>query len=443
MQISILRERAKSILWVITLKMCLELAYIYSIMPIWKNLRFGYEPDWAACAISYFYCIVLVLAIPENEQKLSVLICHFFFITSVIPFMIFYWTNGKEHIYVLGVFLMVLLVFLGANLKSQRWVWAEPCGRGVCHLVFQGLFLLYILGGIYLYIKGGGLHPSALSLVNASQIRRENVQLNILESYWMQWTVKAFTPFFMGYFLFYKKYWMCMLCMVIQAMLYLTYGHKAFLFSIALFWLLYFLAKLFNKVKTKYYMLFSGLAIVALMYGLGNRMKVVWLLTWQGIMRLLFEPAKIKFQYFEYFSVHEKLRFSEGVIGKLLGIEYPYDKAIGYVITEYFSGEGIISNSNTGVIGDLYSQMGYGGIIAGGIVLGLIIRLMDQSSTHIPLANKIAIVSYICITFNDNALQTTLLSGGGMILIILLMIFNTELYSEEHCNRNYNYMMTG
>ena len=87
--------------------------------------------------------------------------------------------------------------------------------------------------------------------------------------------------------------------------------------------------------------------------------------------------------------------------------------------------------------------MGYGGIIAGGIVLGLIIRLMDQSSTHIPLANKIAIVSYICITFNDNALQTTLLSGGGMILIILLMIFNTELYSEEHCNRNYNYMMTG
>lgn len=358
-----------------------------------------------------------------------------------MPFMVFYWTNGKEHIYALSVFLMILLMFFWANLKSPRWVWVETRDRGFYHLIIVGLFVIYVFGGIYLYLKGGGANLRALSLISASEIRRDSVKLNMLESYWMQWTVKAFTPFFMGYFLFYKKYWICIFCMIIQTMFYLTYGHKAVLLSIALFWLLYFLAKCFRKVKTKYYMLFSGLAIVAVMYGLGNRMKVVWLITWQGIMRLLFEPAKIKFQYFEYFSVHEKLRFSEGVIGKILGIEYPHDKAIGYVITEYFAGEGIVSNSNTGVIGDLYSQMGYGGVIIGGIVLGLIIRLMDQSSTHIPLPYKIAIVSYICITLNDNALQTTLLSGGGIILIILLMIFNAELYSEEHSNRKYKYMI--
>jgi hypothetical protein len=49
--------------------------------------------------------------------------------------------------------------------------------------------------------------------------------------------------------------------------------------------------------------------------------------------RLLFVPALIKFQHFEVFKNYlNKLYYSEGLIGKIFGINYPYSKASGFVV---------------------------------------------------------------------------------------------------------------
>lgn len=422
-----------SVLGVVVLKLFLELVYIKCIIvaPEWTDMKFGYAPDGWAFLLSYFYCICLVLLIPELPNRVSVLFCHFFCITSVVPTMVFYWTNGKEHIYPFFLFAMVSLVFVFANLKIRIPLNKLYRETKIYAYFMYTLFVFYCGCVLYLCIKGGGIDLRALSLIESVQIRNDASELSALDGYLLNWMAKAFTPFFMGYMLYKRKYILNLICMINQVLLYFTFGHKAYLLSIALFWLLFILTKLCRDAKVMYYLSFAAMCGVATLYGLGCKSKLVWLIAWQGVMRLLYAPATVKFMYYEYFSEREKLFFSEGIIGKILGLDYPYDKPIGFVITEHFWGPEVESNSNTGVLGDLYSQAGYLGMVLGGILLGFIILIMDMLSTNIPRAYKIAMVSFVCISLNDNPLQTTLLTGGWVIMIFLLMLFNLELDAER------------
>lgn len=432
MEISKIKSKLGNLLGVFAFKILMELAYIYCIVVTWDNLQFYYTPNWNACILSYLYCAVIVLVIPEDDNKLSALICQFFTITSVVPYMIFYWTNNKSHWYALCTFCMVLIIFLLANRPGRGWVFEEKINRNTAAVILQVIFVGYVVAALWLCFKGGGIDLRALSFTDAYEIREEGTGLNILEEYLLQWSAKALTPFFMAYFLMYKKYLRCAACVVIQAVFYFTFGHKAFLLSIVLFVALYGLSKWFKKTRIMYSLSFGALAAVTFLYGIGARLKVFWVIAWQGVMRMFVEPAKIKFQYFDFFRERDKLLFSEGIIGKLFSLEYPFDKAIGYVISDFSSGGRLISNSNTGLIGDAYAQMGEFGMVLCGVLVGVLICVTDRVSTRIPIAYKIAMFSYICITLNDNALQTTLLTGGWVVMILMMLLLNSELYQKEN-----------
>lgn len=65
-------------------------------------------------------------------------------------------------------------------------------------------------------------------------------------------------------------------------------------------------------------------------------------------MRMLFEPARIEYGYFDFFSSEKKLFFSEGLIGKAFDLNYPYDRPIGFVITNFLNGEDAVNNAIRG-----------------------------------------------------------------------------------------------
>lgn len=431
MEIGKIKGKFVNVLGVLIFKILLELAYIYCVSPNWINLQFYYTPNWISCALSCLYCTLIAWVIPEDESRMSVLVCQFFLLTSVVPFYVFYWTNDESSWFAFLVFVMIMVMFWLANRPGEGWVIKEFASRDVASMFLWIIFVGYVLSAIWICIKQGGIDLRALSFVDAYEIREEGTSLNMIEEYLLQWVAKAMTPFFMAYFLMHKRYIMCGICVLIQVVVYFTFGHKAFLFSVALFVMLFVLTKWFRKIRLMYSLTFGCMAAATFLYGIGVNLKVFWLVAWQGTMRLFIEPAKNKFWYYEFFKEREKLFFSEGIIGKLFSMEYPYEHPIGFVVNDYFMQGSSWSNSNTGVIGDAYSQMGEFGMLFCGILLGLLICVTERVSTHIPAPYKMALFSYICITLNDNPLQTTLLTGGWIVMLLLMLLLNSELHNEQ------------
>lgn len=430
LRIQIANEKIRNVFWGCCFKLCLELVCIFFVQKTWFSEQFPFKPDWIACGLSYLYCAGVIFMIPEHFN-LSVFACHFFNITSFIPLMVYYWTNSQRHIFPFMAFIMMLLVCICAN-AGERDFYIKVNAKFIRKVLYI-LFFIYLVGVGYICVKKGGIDLLALSFKDVWKIRLKKPDFGIVGAYLVHWSAKALGPFFMWYFFYHKKYVLSSLCIIIQVLLYFVFGHRAFLLSIGLMIGLYLLAVLFSRISI-WIKLYSGFAfgsLVGLAYGLGLKNQLFYLVGWMGAYRMLLIPAQIKFLYFEYFLNHDKLFFSEGLIGKILGLHYPYDRAIGYVISEYYFGSSM-TNANTGIIGDMFSQMGYIGFLVGGILLGLFFWIMNNCSSNIPFAYKVAIASFVCITLNDNPLQTTLLTNGGVVLIILLLLFNSEL----HCNKN-------
>ena len=157
---------------------------------------------------------------------------------------------------------------------------------------------------------------------------------------------------------------------------------------------------------------------------------------------MLFEPARIQNGYFDFFSSNNKLFFSEGLIGKLFGLHYPYDNAIGFVITRHLNGIDAVSNSNTGVIADSFSQLGVPGIVIIAILMGAIIVLIKRICIYTPSYCITAMFFYPIFMWNDNPLLTNLLTNGLVLDIILLVLVEGALRSRilrNHVEEN-NYV---
>ena len=90
---------------------------------------------------------------------------------------------------------------------------------------------------------------------------------------------------------------------------------------------------------------------------------------------MLFLPSQLNFYYFDFFSGNP-LYFAESNLFKMF-VDYPFDKPIGYVISEaYFSSSGM--NANNGIIGDGYMNLGYWGVALNVALVSLIFAFFNS-----------------------------------------------------------------
>jgi len=145
--------------------------------------------------------------------------------------------------------------------------------------------------------------------------------------------------------------------------------------------------------------------------------------------RVLYVPAILKFQYYDFFSVNPKVFFADGIIGKLLGVDSPYQRSVAYTIAyEFF---GVESMANTGYWGDAYANMGVLGVILFSIVLVLIVKYIEINTNNLNISFVISSTFFSFYILNDGALLTNLLTGGQFLLMIMLTIENSCALKER------------
>jgi len=225
----------------------------------------------------------------------------------------------------------------------------------------------------------------------------------------------------------------------LQLLMYLSFGFKAFLFSIGVIIMCVLITKR-GKFEREVIIALSSLNIIAYILDYFN---ITDTLRRAIPYRMLFIPSQIQFQYYEFFKDIEKMHFADGIIGKILSIESPFSEPAPFVISRFFSYNKVASNSNTGLFSDAYSNGGFILMIIVAIMFAFILYVIDSVTYKLPLYVVVGSFSYMMFVLNDTSLQTTLLTGGMGLMIILLLLFNSSIeekviVSKEFRSRHLN-----
>jgi len=414
-------------------KFMLDAIYIWAASPQYAYAGLLYTPvSW-----KYFISLALYLGLfaflPKNEKNAVGFLLHLQFVYTVAPLLSFYALANGSTRYILMVSVCVLL---------QTWILRRPkASDGAVHItgirsyvtVALGALTIFALAVPVLYNGFGGLKVFDFAYIYEM---RANATYPPGFSYLFNWMQKVIVPFAVLYFLHAKKYRWCILCVLLQIVFYMESGWKFTLFILVPVIAIYVFSKTGHLLKLMY----AGLVVLLLLVLICFRLDRIGGVSSLGPqlnalipIRALFIPADNKFDFYECFRVFPHTFFSDGMIGKLLGLSYPYAASLGQVIYAYTGGTFLESNSNTGYLGEAYAQMGFVGMLLMSLLLTAILRGIQNYANKENFGVLIAMFSVFMILLNDNALFTTLLTNGMLVAFVLVFIyFSSSSKGDPH-----------
>lgn len=402
-------------------KFALDAMYVWAASPLFSYAGLVYAPSFIKYAIAAGMYLILFALLPKRENDTAVFLLHLQFVFTVAPLLSFYALSGGSSRYILMVFLTVLL---------QIWIVCRPAPErkrihitGIENYVTAalGVLILFTLAIPILYNGFEGLKAFDFSYIYTM---RANAVYPPGFGYLLNWISRTILPFAFLMLLDRRRWGWAVLCAALQVLFYMETGSKFTLFIFVPVLAVWLLSRTNHLLKLLYVGFICLCVTVVFAYrldrtggGLG-----IFLNTIIGI-RAVFHPADNKFNFYEYFSRHPKIHFSDGIIGKMLSLTYPYAGSSGQVAFAAGGGTFLSSNSNTGYLGEAYAQLGFSGMLLMAALLGLILRglaVYDRKETF-PLIT--ALFSIYMIILNDGALFTTLFTGGMLVAFLLVFIY--------------------
>lgn len=291
--------------------------------------------------------------------------------------------------------------------------------------VALGVLILFTLVIPVLYNGFEGINAFDLDYI---YVMRANATYPPGFGYPLGWATNTILPFAFLIFLDRKRYRLAALCAALQVLFYMETGSKFTLLILAPILAVYLLSRTGHLLK----LLYLGLVCICLAVVIGYQLDStatdgalhpgVLLNAIVGI-RAIFHPADNKFNFYEYFSQHLKIHFSDGIIGKVFSLTYPYAGSSGQVIYAASGGDFLAANMNTGYLGEAYAQLGFPGIFLMAALLGFILRALSGYDRKETFPVLTALFSVYIIILNDGALFTTLFTGGMLIAFLLVFIY--------------------
>jgi hypothetical protein len=348
----------------------------------------------------------------EYNKNISSNLILMLFILNYIPILSLLWLSNMSIVYSIYLTISYLIMFLVINKRRKSSITNKYFGLDF----YKTVFLTYILISIYLIIQRGGVDIRSFSFQDIYELRSEQ-KLGILDGYLVNWVSKVFTPFFIAYGLYKKKKYIYITAIIVQVMLYLSFGFKAFLISIIFALLVYFVTKKSNDFKMVFVKILTILIVTSSIFYLFN----IFIFRDVLIYRTIFIPAQIQYNYFDFFQNNEFLYYSEGLIGRLFGIEYSYNQPIGFIVDAYTHSLQVGSNANTGIFSYEYANSGFLGMVIIAIVFGFLLNFLDLIGNRYDSSLTMVALSYYAISLNDTNFFINLLTGGLVILVFLLV----------------------
>lgn len=410
--------RKSTIIKYIIYKLILDIIYINWVHPIYWYTGFDLNFDIYRILISIIFFISILVILPRRESKIYELIMHTQAIFMIIPMITIY-----EFTYHSGIFMtMIVIVFY---LQSLILRILPPLKVKKINLNQNKMIRLFWLFTILVYIyllRTQKIHFSVFDFNSTLMydIRSEQDFNNVM-SYLVNWQFRVVTPFLAVYYFLKEKYSLVFACSFLQILMYTIVSRKEVIFSIALVAFVLFIWKFkLSLIRS----LLSAINIFSIIfifiYEIFNQLYPLAIIP----TRLIFVPARNKFWHYEFFKTNKKLFYSEGLIGKIFNLDYPYNASVGYVVS---GGKG---NSNTGYLAYAYDNAGFLGMLLITLVFILLIYLISSYTENDDTLLAFSVIIYPIIVLNDGDLLSLLLTGGFVINIFIFMIFKIRLKED-------------
>lgn len=401
-----------NVLGMIVYKIVLDIAYLWFICGIYGYYKnFKIDIVFIKYIESWFLYLGLIVTTPRKKRTIVSYYLVMQLCIMIAPMLSMYGLGNRSRNFIYMVSATHFLqCFLDRYINWNSKVRIEKGNR----ISWILIAMLVSITFLFTIPMKGIPNLSALDFSNVYEIRAENV-MNFPLNYLLPCLFSVVIPIILVYSLENRKYWLLFLSGMIILYFYLVYAHKSWFFSFFMIIIVYLLIK--RELFIGGISWGMSFMVIGLLLGLSFSEKFLTPCS-LFIRRVLFLPADIKYEYYSFFASRDKLHFSEGLIGKIFGMEPPYNKPITYIIGDYMNQEG--SSCNTGYLADGYANLGIIGIFLAGILLLILLKLFDAVSQENMFYPNFAILVYNLYGLNDGALLTKMLTGGLGVALILL-----------------------
>lgn len=413
-------------------KFALDALYIWVANPLYAYGGLVYHPSAIKYILATVLYGVLFAALPKAERSIPDFLLHLQFAFTVAPMLSFYALSNGSTRYILMVVGCILV---------QTWIVRRP-GKGTSRPIhIRGIqnYVTVALGVLILFtisipIIYNGFEGFKAFDFNYIYTMREDATYPPGFGYILDWVPRAILPFALLMCLQSRRYRFAAVCVVLQVLLYMETGQKFTLFVLVPVIGVYILAKTDHLLKLIYLGFFLMCIVVIFLFQLDRAASESIVVTgsFMVAVRAIFHPADNKFNYYEYFSTHPHVFFSDGKVGQMFSLTYPYAGSIGQVSYASGGGEFLAANMNTGYLGEAYAQMGFLGMLLMAALLGLIVRALGVYRTRETFGIAVGLFSVFVILLNDMALFTTLLTTGMLLAFLLVFIYFGKQQEDPH-----------
>jgi len=139
------------------------------------------------------------------------------------------------------------------------------------------------------------------------------------------------------------------------------------------------------------------------------------------VRRICIVPGVLNSYYWEFFSVNPKGMLTDSILRHFM--EPVYDVPLPFIIGwEYL--RNVQTNANTGIWMGWYAHFGIAGVFAASVIGGFIVGLIDKLTKSGLYVFGCLVCFAIGITWTEQMLHTSLLTGGIVFFIIILLFIN-------------------
>lgn len=425
------------IMWggAILYRLALDITYIFAASPQYSYAGLVYTPVSWKYFISLFLYFLIFWYLPKRERSAVIFLLHLQFVYTVAPMLSIYALANHSSKYMMMVTICVLL---------EIWVIRRPMNQqnrvhisGIQNYTTVMLGVLTIFALVVPIIYNGFEGLKAFDFAYIYEMRARATYPPGF-TYLMHWTQGVILPFAVLCSLQRKKHRWTAVLILLQILTYVETGYKFALFILVPVIGIYLLSKSGHLIKLMYCGMAGLLVCVVLAYRLDQSQQISRLgVTLNALLpiRALFIPADIKFDFYELFQIMPKVFFSDGQIGRMLGLTYPFGGSIGEVVHAANVGQvlepGI--SANTGYLGDAYAQMGFLGMLLISLLFAAVLRGIQCYDDHRTFGIITALFSIFVVTLNDGPLFTVLLTGGMLLAFFFVFVYFSPI-SEGDSN---------
>lgn len=416
---SALNSRVSLIILILSLKIALDVSYVYLVVPFfsWTPSRYPLDLNVLKVLESYMLTLGLSLLLPSRIKKPSDFLVVLMFVVPIVPIFSLYGLADRSRPYTYMIALAFITILAALRVMPRLRI------RTVRGGPLLGLWIstLGVLSALVVFlIKQGGFYYLTLDLLDIKQLYevRETVIASLagagLLSYVPFWAYYVFMPALMVVALHRKHYSLFILLAGIQLLFFGLSARRGVLLALLM------LVGIYVIIQRRFaiHIMIAGFLSLIVASTVGALIGGQFLPASLVLERFFFTPARLSYAYYEFFSASGFVYLTNTLIP--VPLSYPFDKIPTLLVGEKILHANTVASA--GWLATSYMHFGYQGMIIFAMILGIMLRIIDslvESRMSYRLGVPLAAIPFYSL-FTSADLTTALLTYGIFPMMLLL-----------------------